>query len=74
MRRQSDDLAVAEVHLLSHDLADLVLLQWDPSGGLVVVPGLPDGPELLALAQPVLDELGEGQLPHLLLTLSLIHI
>ena len=45
-----------------------MLLQRDPRGGLVVVPGLPDGSELLALTKPILDELGEGQLPQLLLT------
>ena len=65
---QPDDLPVTEANLLSHDAADLVLLQRDTRGGLVVVPGLPDGSELLALTKPFLDELGEVQLPQLLLT------
>ena len=64
---QPNDLAVAEVGLVMHDLPDLVLLQQGPRGGLVVGPRMLDGPELKSLVQLVLDELREGQLPQLLL-------
>ena len=65
--REPDDLPVPEVGLLSHYVPDLVKLQRDPGLGLVVLFGLSYGPELLALTQPILDELREGQLPQLLL-------
>ena len=60
--RDPNDLPVAEVHLLPHDLAHLMLSEDYTSGGEEVVPHLLHSSDLNPLRHPGLYEFGKLQL------------